>query len=106
MPRLSERWAIRRGSSGRFIRRHERQGRGLRDSRRRCDWLGYAVEEIAAEKAGIVKCVVPVGGARNEPSVVPASFFPHPFIISPIDGGGVFSIIIGILKLVKGEWMP
>ncbi len=35
-----------------------------------CDWLGHTVEQIAAEKAGIVKCGVPVVLARNEPSVV------------------------------------
>lgn len=35
-----------------------------------CDWLGDTVEQIAAEKAGIVKPGVPVVLARNEPSVV------------------------------------
>ena len=34
-----------------------------------CDWLGSTVEQIAAEKAGIVKPGVPVVLGRNEPSV-------------------------------------
>ena len=34
-----------------------------------CDWLGDTVEEIAAEKAGIVKPGVPVVLGRNEPAV-------------------------------------
>ena len=35
-----------------------------------CNWLGSTVEEIAAEKAGIVKPSVPVVLGRNAPSVV------------------------------------
>lgn len=34
-----------------------------------CDWLGDTVEQIAAEKAGIIKPGVPVVLGRNEPSV-------------------------------------
>ena len=35
-----------------------------------CDWLGHAVEQIAWEKAGIIKPGVPVVLGRNAPAVV------------------------------------
>ena len=34
-----------------------------------CDWLGNTIEQIAAEKAGIIKPSVPIVLGRNEPSV-------------------------------------